>query len=283
MVGSRRARWLLLVPALLLVGAVLIVPSAVGLARSFSAPGDGGQPVFVGLVNYQRVVAARDARTSVGNGVEYALISAPLSMMAGLALALAIASAHRREALRLLFLTPWLASPIAVGVLWRFFLNNPIGLANLVLTHLGHPLALGPFSNPGLALPLAAGVDVWRTSPLVAFLLVPGLLAIPAEQRDQAAIDGAVRWRLFWHVLVPSLRPLLAAVLLLRLADALGTSDTLFTLTHGGPVDRTTTLALYSYMRLAVADDWASGLAAAWLIVVLSVVLGIVCLWLVRR
>lgn len=283
MVGASRVPWLFLAPALLLVGAVLVVPAALGLARSFTAPDDAGRTVFVGPLNYWQVLADRNARTAIGNGVEYALISAPVSVVSGLGLAAAITSVRRRETLRLLFLSPWLASPIAVGVLWRFFANNPMGLVNLLLSHLGRPLALGPFSNPMLALPLAAAVDVWRTSPLVAFLLVPGLLAIPGELRDQAAVDGATGWRLFRDVLVPTLQPLLAMVLLMRLADALGTSDTLFTLTHGGPIDKTTTLALYSYLRLTLAGDWTHGLATAWLIVALSVVLGAVCLWVAGR
>jgi multiple sugar transport system permease protein len=282
MIGARRTSWLLLAPGLVLVMAVLVLPAAAGLVRSFTAP-IGGHATFVGLGNYAALASSQEARTAFQNAVVYALLSAPLSVAVGLGLASAIASARHRESLRLLFLSPWLASPVAVGVLWRFFINNPIGLPNLVLTQLGQPLALGPLSNPTLALPIAALVDVWRSSPLAAFLLVPGVLGIPRDLREQAAMDGASGWRIFWSVWLPRLRPLLVVVLLLRLADALGTADTLYTLTHGGPADRTTTLALYSYVRILGIQDWGRGLAAAWMIVLLAVALSSLCLWLARE
>ncbi len=281
-VATGRIAWLFVTPAFVLVAAVLVLPSMVGLARSFLAVGSG-QATFVGLRNYQLLLADPEGRTAITNGVVYALLSAPVSVAVGLGLAAMIAGARRREWLRLLCLGSWLPSPIAVGVLWRFFLNSPIGLPNFLLTVAGYPLALGPLSNPVLALPTAAGVDVWRSSPLVAFLLVPGVAAIPRDLREQARLDGAGRWQVFRTVWLPPLRPLLTVLLLFRLADALSASATLYTLTHGGPVDRTTTLALYGFLRSSIGQDPDRALASAWLVVLLALALGAGCLWLARE
>jgi len=283
-VASTRGAWLLLlVPALLLLGAVLVAPALVGLGRSFTSTGPDGRLMFAGLRNYQLLLEDRDARVAFRNGAVYTLLAAPLSVAVGLGLALAIAGARRgRHALRLLFLTPWLASPLAVGLLWRFFLHSRVGLPDYLLGLVGQSVQLSPLSNPALALPVAALVDVWRSSPLAAFLLVPGVLAVPRELREQAALDGAGGLRALWHIWLPWLRPLLGVVLLLRVADVLGAFDTLLTLTHGGPNDATTTPALYSYSHAWIGQDWARGLAAAWLLVALVLLLGAGCLWFVR-
>ena len=182
MVGSCRARWLLLVPALLLVGAVLIVPSAAGLARSFTAPGDGGQAVFVGSVNYWRVLADRDARTSVGNGVEYALISAPLSMIAGLALAIAI---HFSPTLRRA-IYPLLIASQAVPI--------PI-IAPLLVLWLGFGI------EPKLVV-----IALVSFFPIVVTTLA-GLAAVDRELIKLMRTFDATRGRTFWHVELPSALP----------------------------------------------------------------------------
>src|SRR5207249_7555466 len=144
--------------------------------RSFLASGPDGRLVFVGLRGYAQLLDDAEARHAFRNGALYALLAAPLSVALGLGLAALIARVGRgREALRLLFLTPWLASPLAVGLLWRFFLHGRVGLPDYLLGLVGRSVQLAPLSNPALALPVAALVDVWRSGPLVAFLLVPAI------------------------------------------------------------------------------------------------------------
>lgn len=284
MSSASRSGWLLAAPALVLVGAVVVLPATVGLGRTaFSAAADGSV-AFVGLQNYLWVLADPRARIAFRNGLVYVVLSAPLSLALGLGLAAVIAAARRRgDLLRLLVLVPWLVSPLSVGLVWRFFLHGRVGLPEYLLGIVGRTLALAPLSNPALALPLAAGVDVWRSGPLLAFLLVPAVRAIPRDLVEQARLDGAGRGAMLWHVWLPWLRPLLGVLLLLRLADALGSFDTPLTLTHGGPGDATVTPALYSYNLAWIGQEWARGLAAAWLLVAIGLVLAVVGLRLARR
>ena len=114
-------------------------------------------------------------------------------------------------------------------------------------------------------------------------LLVPSVLSIPRDLLEYANLEGARSWQLFWHVWVPWLRPLLGVLLVVRVADALGSFDTLLTLTHGGPNDATTTPALYSYSHAWIGQDWTRGLTAGWLLVALVFLLGAPLLWLARE
>jgi ABC-type sugar transport system permease subunit len=118
---------------------------------------------------------------------------------------------------------------------------------------------------------------------LVSFLLVPGVLAIPADQWDQATIDGARLWHRISHITIPWLRPLLLSVALLLIGDTLGTFDTILILTGGGPGSETITPGLYSYQQAFQVNDWPLGTTAAWLIAVAVLVVGIGYLVLMRR
>jgi ABC-type sugar transport system permease subunit len=126
-------------------------------------------------------------------------------------------------------------------------------------------------------------LDIWRKVPLASFLLLPGLLAIPADQWDQATLEGISVLDRMRYIALPWLRPLLLTVALLLIGDALGTFETILMLTGGGPGSKTVTPGLYSYIRAFKGHNWPIGMAAAWLVVVAVLLVGLCYLRLMRR
>jgi ABC-type sugar transport system permease subunit len=120
-------------------------------------------------------------------------------------------------------------------------------------------------------------------APFVAFLLLPGLMSIPAERWEEATLSGASWVHRVMDVGLPSMRPLLLATGMLLTGLSFGTFDSVLILTGGGPGTSTTTPALYSYSQAFVANNWPLGAASAWLIAAGVLGIGLVYVQLLRK
>lgn len=282
---THRQRLVLFLPLTLVLLPFLVWPVLFGFVASFTnyAPLQAHLRV-VGLHNY--LVVARDQlfTRSVSNIVWMTVVAVPVELVCGLAIAYALRRPFRgRGLLRVALLLPWLISPIANGVMWHFLFNSQTGLPDFVFASLHLPLPPSPLGVHGVALPTTMLTDIWRKTPLVSFLLVPGVLAIPADQWDQATIDGARLWHRLANITMPWLRPLLLTIALLLIGDTLGTFDSILILTGGGPGSETITPGLYSYQQAFQVNDWPVGATVAWLIAAAVLLVGSGYLLLMRR
>ncbi len=280
-----RQRLLLLTPLALVVLPFLVWPALFGFVASFTnyAPLQTTLRV-VGLYNYMAVLRDQLFTRSISNILWMTVIAVPAELAGGLAIAYALRRPFRgRGLLRVALLIPWLISPIANGVMWHFLLTGPTSLLDFGFAWLGLPLPPSPLGLHGLTLPTTMAIDIWRKTPLVSFLLVPGVLAIPTDQWDQATIDGARLWHRIGHIAVPWLRPLLLTIALLLIGDTLGTFDSILILTGGGPGTETVTPGLYSYQQAFQVNNWTVGATAAWLIAAAVLVIGAGYLVLMRE
>lgn len=272
---SRRDQVVLWTPLGVLLVGWLVGPAVLGLLATFTtySPFATGAS-FVGLTNYADVLRDPDFVTAVRNVAVFAVLAVPLELVVGFAIAYALREPLRgRAALRVLLLLPWLISPIGSGVMWHYLLGATRGIPGFVLGWFGVP-ATSPLGDVHLALPVVVAVEVWRLSPLVAFLLLPGLLAIPRERWDAAKLSGATWVREVVDVAVPSVRPLLLTVTMLLIGLALGSFDAVLILTGGGPGNATVTPALFSYAAAFQSNDWPAGAASAWLIAGAVLIIG---------
>ena len=121
-------------------------------------------------------------------------------------------------------------------------------------------------------------VDVWKTTPFVAVLLLAGLQAIPRDVYEAAEVDGASWWRVFRSVTLPMLGPMIAVALLFRTLDAFRVFDAIYVLTEGGPANTTETVSIYAYKTLMRVGDFGYGstLAVAIFLAALGISLGYV-------
>jgi multiple sugar transport system permease protein len=104
---------------------------------------------------------------------------------------------------------------------------------------------------------------VWLWTPWFTLLLLAGLQSLPKEPFEAAAIDGAGRWRVFRHLTLPMLRPVIVVCVVIRSIDAFRTFDIVWTLTGGGPARSTELFSLYAYVHAFLNLDFGTGSAAA--------------------
>lgn len=272
---SRRDRVVLWAPLGVLLVGWLVGPAVLGLLATFTtySPFATGAS-FVGFTNYADVLRNPDFIIAARNIAVFAALAVPLELVVGFAIAYALREPLRgRAALRVLLLLPWLISPIGSGVMWHYLLGATRGIPGFVLAWFGAS-ASSPLGDVRLALPVVVAVEVWRLSPLVAFLLLPGLVAIPRERWDEAKLSGATWLRQVVDVAVPSVRSLLLTVTMLLIGLALGSFDAVLILTGGGPGNATVTPALFSYASAFESNDWRAGAASAWLIAGAVLIIG---------
>lgn len=277
---TKAERLLLLAPLAIVLAIWLVLPALLGLAATFTnyAPIEPSLD-WVGLRNFEQILADRTFAAAVRNIAILGVVAVPLQLAIGFGLASLLRRPFRgRTAVRLLLLLPWLVSPVASGVMWHFLLDAGTGPLNFAARSIGLASVPSPLSQHALALPTVILVESWRVAPLVAFLLLPSLSAIPRERWEDALLDGLSWAGRVRHVALPSIGPLVVAVTMLLVGGALATFDSVLTMTDGGPGSETMTPALYSYDKAFTFNDWPVGAASGWLIGGAVLVAGLVYL-----
>lgn len=258
--SPRRAAAVFLTPAGVLLAAVTAFPIACVLwlsvqHRSLVHGAEG----FAGLAGYARLAADQRFWNALGNTAYFTAVSVALELALGLAVALVLARTFRgRGPLRAAVLVPWVIPTVVAARTWEWLLHVEYGVVNHALG-----VQVNWLGDPMLAMHTAIAVDVWKTTPFVAVLLLAGLQGIPEDLHRAARVDGAGPWRRFTAVTLPALRPLIAVVLILRGIDAFRVFDTVYVLTGGGPGNATETLSIYAYKVLFRMMDIGYGSALA--------------------
>jgi trehalose/maltose transport system permease protein len=201
----------------------------------------------------------RDWLRSMWTTLQFTVASVALELVIGLFIAMVVNSNFRgRGMMRAVMLVPWAIPTVISARLWELILkDSTAGIVNRVLMDLGlldRPEAW--LVQTHLQVPSAVMVDVWKTSPFMALLLLAGLQTIPADLYEAAAVDGANRFRQFLNITLPMLRPTIAVALVFRTLDALRVFD-LFNVLYGR---QQLTMATYNYETLVnnQADGYAS-------------------------
>jgi trehalose/maltose transport system permease protein len=160
----------------------------------------------------------------------FAASSVSLELLLGLFIALTVHSEFRgRGAMRAVMLIPWAIPTVVSARLWELMLKDTTaGVLNRGLMLVGAiETPQSWLTTPALQLPSAIMIDVWKTSPFMALLLLAGLQVIPKELYESARVDGASRFREFVSITLPLLRPAIAVALIFRTLDALRVFDLL--------------------------------------------------------
>ncbi len=278
---DRRLGWLLLSPALLLLGALTIYPAlwVIWLSLQYRVP------VFdiarwAGASHYAFLtVDSRFWNAAAVTGL-FTVASVALESILGLALALALRGQQRgrRFAVALLLLA-WALPSVVTAKMFEWLYHPAGGLVNFVLGH----RAINWLGDPALALPSLVLADVWRTTPFVALLCYARLLTIPADLYEAAEVDGAAGVQAFARITWPLVRPILLVALLFRTLDALRAFDIMFVLTGGGPAGSTETLTVYAYRALFQTLQIGFGSAIGVVVFVLVMLVAVVYLRLINR
>ena len=272
--GSRRSALLLAAPAAAALALVALAPLLATAWLSLrSRVLVFGEDRFVGLANYRALAADARFWNALGNTLYFTAVAVVVELLLALPLALLLHRARRgRGALRAAVLLPWILPTVVAAKLWALVFQPDLGLLARVLP--GSAPAL--LASPTLALHAAILVDVWKTTPFVALVLLAGLQAIPDDLARAARVDGASPLRIFRSITLPLLRPAILLALLFRSLDAFRVFDAVFVLTEGGPGHTTEPLSLYAYKTLLRAGSFGLGSAISLVTFLCVAVLGLV-------
>jgi multiple sugar transport system permease protein len=272
-------------PSLLIMLAVTAVPFVVTIALAFTNYNLVATAwKFTGIDNFTRLFHDPQTGSIIFNTVYLVVGTTVLDTVFGLGLAVLMDAKIRGIGLiRSLYLLPIMTAPIVVALTWRAMFNNQAGWIDyfLSLAHLPQPIWLG---TPSLAMPAVIISDMWTGIPFQALLLLVGLLNVPKELKEAAASDGANRLQVFWHITLPSLRPVLFVAVVLRLIESFRKFEGIQILTTGGPGIASTPLNLDIYNT--GLEYQQVGYAAAMgvvLIIMIAISVGLVYLILGRR
>jgi trehalose/maltose transport system permease protein len=254
----------MLAPALLVVAFVAIYPLGRTVYQSFTDEQflGGLEPVrFVGLDNYRDLIHDVAFRDSIWVTVKFTAITVFFEFLLGLVIALVVNSNFRgRGAMRAVMLVPWAIPTVISAQMWKWMYNDiygPINDAGTRLHVLSHPVAW--IAQPNTALWSVAAVDVWKTTPFVALILLSGLQVIPHELYEAGDVDGASKWHQFWRITLPLLRPAILVALIFRTLDALRVFDVFYVFFGSRP--DTATMAIYDQDTIVSVGDVGYGAA----------------------
>jgi trehalose/maltose transport system permease protein len=225
-----RLGWLLLVPALAVVGFVAIYPLGKTVYQSFTNQEflAGLEPTkWVGIDNYRELWHDTIFRDTVVLTIKFTAITVGFEFVLGLIIALVVNSGFKgRGVMRAVMLVPWAIPTVVAAQMWKWMLDDTFGVVNdlgVRLHLLSHSRAW--ISDPATSLGSVCAVDIWKTTPFVALLLLAGLQVIPRDLYEAAAVDGANKLQQFWRITLPLLRPAILVTLIFRTLDALRVFD----------------------------------------------------------
>ena len=217
---ERRTAYYMILPALVIVLAIAFYPILYGVVLSLTDSTVSSVGSFVGAENYVEMFQNPDFMEGLSNTVIFTVVSVALEFVLGLGIALAINRAFRgRGLVRAAILVPWAFPTVISAVMWRLMFQDQVGIINYVAN------AIGLISEPILAdrtllLIGAILVDVWKTTPFMALLLLAGLQTIPGDVYEAARVDGANVMQRFFRITLPLLKGAILVAVLFRTLDS---------------------------------------------------------------
>lgn len=265
--GLKAGEWrfgvLLLLPALVAFGAVVLLPFLEALSLSlYRYTIEMAEPAWTGLSNYRRVFGDPAIMGSLITTAIFVSAATFFSIVLGLAWALILNEPFRgRDVLRGLSLLPWVMPAVVAAFLWGWIFNSRYGLLNAAALELGlieFPMAW--LSTSAGAMAAVVITKVWLSIPLFMSFFLAGLASMDRDQIEAARVDGAGNWNVIKDHILPHLRPVLLVTVVLGMIGNLQHFDTIWALTAGGPVRATSVLSVEVYRR--AFEQWDIGMAA---------------------
>ncbi len=261
--------WLFVLPLAVILAGFVAYPFVAGIVLSFQHKVIGGEATWIGFDNFRALLIGDQYSAvfwkSVWVSLVYTAVAVAVKLALGMCMALLLNEPFRgRTFMRALLFLPWAVPTIIVGLTWRWIYDGSLsGLLNHVrVEYLGRDTLMQFLANPDLALWSVIAVAIWQGTPFYTMMFLAGMQAIPNDQYEAAALDGANVFRRFRDVTLPGLRPAIIVTALLSTIWTANSINFIFVLTRGGPVDATMTFPMLAY-EIGIAGARQLGLAAA--------------------
>lgn len=265
--------WGLIAPAVIVLLLVVAYPLVYSFKTSLTSlnltvPGSH----YVGLGNYGDVLSdSRFWNSAKATGI-FVVLAVSIELVLGFAIANLLARlARARRWVLPAVLLPMMVTPVIMGLMWKYMLSQDFGVLNWFFSKLGLPVE-DWLSNTSTALPTLIAIDIWMWTPFMALILLAGILSLPREPFEAAAMDGASRWLTLRRVTLPLLKKVILVAVLLRSVDALQTFDVVFVTTKGGPGIKTELASYYAYKQGFEFFNMGYALALSWVLVTVTII-----------
>ena len=279
-----RTAWLLLLPMLAALAIVALWPLSrtIWFSLTDATLSDLSAAAYVGFDNFVALLADPDWWRAVVNTLFFTAVSVTFEVCLGFAIALTLnAQFPARGALRAAVLIPWAIPTVVSAKMWAWMLQDVYGVINALLLKIGiisTPVAWT--ASPHLAMVALIAVDVWKTTPFVALILLAGLQLLPADLFEAARVDGASTLTQFFRITLPLMKPAMAVAVIFRILDAMRIFDLVYVLT--GNNQQTMTMAVYARQQLIDFQDFGRGSAAATLLFLVIALITVIYIMAVR-
>ena len=243
--------YVLVIPLAIFVVGLLVYPFFSALRLSLHEKPVGQAATYVGLDNYKYILTAdRVFPTVVRNTLIYTISAVTIRTILGLGMALTLNERFAmRGFARGLMLLPWVMPDLVIALTWRWIFDGSFGVLNHILKSTGLiEVSIPWLSRPATGLGAAIFANAWRGFPFVGITLLAGLQAISAELYKAAEIDGASVIQRFRHITIPGLRPVFLVAIILSSIWTFNDFTIVWTMTGGGPLDKTHIFATYTYL-----------------------------------
>ena len=278
--SERKAAYLFIIPAVVLLAAFLIYPALQTVRYAFTDYNimRPDRIRFCGFNNFIELFQDKDFWIAVKNTFHFTVLVVPFQTVLALALALLISSRRKGVSIfRAAYFSPQVTSMVVVAILWTVLYNsNPnSGLLNALLVKLGMEPS-GFLSDPKTAMNSIIFMSAWQGAGYQMMIFLAGLQGIPKDQYEAASIDGAGKIKSFLYVTLPGLKNVISYVIMITVIQAMKLFTQPYVMTKGGPQNATRTLVYYVYEQGFQKRNfgYACAVAAVFFVIVISLSVG---------
>jgi multiple sugar transport system permease protein len=268
-----RQYWPFLVPAGVVVAAVIVFPWVFTLYMSVHQWQVGGDVTWAGMANYARLITDDRFQWAALRTLYFTALAVFFPVVLGIAAAVCFHSNFRfRGIARTIFIMPMMATPVAIALVWTMMFHPQLGVLNYLLTSVGLPPSQWSY-DAATVIPTLVMVETWQWTPLVMLIVLGGLASLPTDPYEAARLDGANAWQTFYHISLPLVWPHIVVALVIRTIDALKAFDLIFVISNGGPGTSSETLNIYLYLEAFSFYDmgYASALVVVFFVIILLI------------
>jgi len=272
--SEKYIKWFLVIPLLAVLGVFAFYPLFYCLYMSFHEAILIRPPEFLGLENYRKILHNPLFWNSIGRSASAVVVCVGVEITLGLGIALFLNREFRgQNTVRGLCLLPLVVSPLAMSLMWKYFLEPQFGIVNAMLSWVGFS-QVAFLSSSELALYTIMFMEIWKWLPFSIFVFLAALRGLPKDAFEAARVDGASPWFTFKKLTLPMLKPFMLIVILLRVMWLIRLSDSLFGTTQGGA--GTEVLDWYIYRIAFIRFDIGEGTTLALIALFLTIIIGVV-------
>ena len=284
----KRFKWSILSPLIALMGLVLLPVLFLQLYFSLHQwtvyLGSWWDADWVGLDLFKEVLTDPRFGWATVRSLMFATGSTIGCFLMGFALAYLMYKPFRGQAIYyIIFILPMLTVPVVVAYTAEMMLYQSGPINDAITRIIGIEFKPAWLTNPHIALPTVMLLEIWNWTPFSFIIMLAGLSSIPKEPIEAAEILGASKWRIFWEVQIPLLRPVIFLALILRFLEAIAEFPKTWALLQGGPGTATETLPIYIFITTWQYFQISKGAAMSYIVMVMMVVIVLIAIRILRQ